>query len=266
MERDGEYWLSSVRDRRDGSTYQVRSKFVIGADGARASVLNLLGPDVDGQAGLLHAANIWFEADLSWYFEHRPGVVSWNVHPGPQPPLGLGTIICHDPFREFVLVRFFDPEKEDLAQMTDEEALAHMERAVGEPVEDVEILGIAGWQVNDQVASTYGGEQIVWWASRYFTLRPGDIIMCGTAAKGTEKFLEHTTTSTSRQSHRSLTSRSRASAGSATASPTRLAKSADVVFPGFPRAHAVPASAAGPIRSRARTRASLSARSSVKLA
>ena len=35
---------------------------------------------------------------------------------------------------------------------------------------------------------SYTIEHIVWWASRNFTLNPGDIIMCGTAAKGTEKF------------------------------------------------------------------------------
>ncbi|MFC8360059.1 FAD-dependent monooxygenase [Streptomyces griseorubiginosus] len=156
MKKDGDVWVSTVRDRGDGSLYEVRSEYVVGADGARAQVLGDLGLDVEGQAGLFHAANIWFRADLTKYFAHRHGVLMWNVHPGPQPPLGLGTFICTDPFKEFVLVRFYDPAKEDLTQLSKDEAVSYIESAVGEPVEDVEILGVAGWQVNAQVAPVYG--------------------------------------------------------------------------------------------------------------
>lgn len=41
----------------------------------------------------------------------------------------------------------------------------------------------------DSTASySYPVRKIIAWASRYFTLQPGDVITCGTAAKGTEKF------------------------------------------------------------------------------
>jgi 2,4-dichlorophenol 6-monooxygenase len=40
---------------------------------------------------------------------HRPGVLTWNVMPGPLPPLRLGTLICHKPFTEFVLAFMYDP-------------------------------------------------------------------------------------------------------------------------------------------------------------
>ena len=156
MERDGAGWLSTIIDRRDGTTHQVRSTYVLGADGTRARVLSSLGLDVEGESGLMNAANIWFKADLSKYFAHRHGVLTWNVHPGPQPPLGLGTFITLSPFDEFILTRFYDPKTEDLSTMTDAEAVAHIERAVGEPVDGIEILGTSGWQVNSQVAPVYG--------------------------------------------------------------------------------------------------------------
>jgi 2,4-dichlorophenol 6-monooxygenase len=74
--------------------------------------------------------------------------------PGPLPPLRLGTVICHKPFTEFVLVFLYDPETTAPEKMTAEELRARIDAVVGEPVE-AEILGVAGWQVNAQVAPEY---------------------------------------------------------------------------------------------------------------
>src|SRR6201997_3634154 len=81
---------SGIRDRATGDTRRVRSRYVIGADGANSRVLTEAGLTVEGPDDLGRAANIWFRADLSKFFEHRPGVLSWNVMPGPLPPLRLG--------------------------------------------------------------------------------------------------------------------------------------------------------------------------------
>lgn len=155
-QRDGDGWISTIRDRSDDSTYRVRSTFVIGADGAKANVLDEIGLDVEGEEGIFPAVNIWFRADLSKYLARRAGILSWNVHPGPQPPLGLGTLICMEPFSEFVLLRFSDPDGPDFRDMSDQEAIGFIEAIVGEPVDEVEILGISGWVVNEQVAPVYG--------------------------------------------------------------------------------------------------------------
>ncbi|WP_026061412.1 FAD-dependent monooxygenase [Rhodococcus rhodochrous] len=158
--RDGDHWVSTIRNREDESTYTIRSRYVIGADGARTKMLGFAGLDIEGPSGLFHAANIWFKADLSRYLAHRPGVLTWNMYPGPQPPLALGTFICMNPFDEFVLNRFYDPEVEDLSEMTEEQAIRHVERAVGEPVDDIEILGISGWKVNAQIAPEYARDGV----------------------------------------------------------------------------------------------------------
>ena len=89
----------------------MRSQYVVGADGARSRVLGQAGLTVEGPEDLARAANIWFRADLSGYLAHRPGVLTWNVMPGPLPPLRLGTLICHKPFTEFVLAFMYDPER-----------------------------------------------------------------------------------------------------------------------------------------------------------
>ena len=154
LEQDSDAVTSTLRNRRTGELTVVRSAYVIGADGGRSKVLTEAGLTVEGPANLAAAANVWFRADLSRYLAHRPGVLTWNVMPGPLPPLRLGTLICHKPFTEFVLAFLYDPEQAALEDMSQPELAGRIDALVGEHVE-AEILGVAGWQVNAQVAPRY---------------------------------------------------------------------------------------------------------------
>lgn len=160
LEQDTDGVTSTIRDRDTGELITVRSQYVIGADGARSQVMELAGLSVEGPAGLAHAASVWFEADLTKYLAHRPGVLTWNVMPGQEPPLRLGTFICYKPFTEFALAVMYDPEQENLAAWTHEEAIARVRAAVGEDDLDVTIKGISGWQLNAQVAPVYSASRV----------------------------------------------------------------------------------------------------------
>ena len=152
--------VTSVIQERDGeATLTVRSGYVVGADGARSRVLGQAGLTVEGPDDLARAANIWFRADLSRYMAHRPGVLTWNVMPGPLPPLRLGTLICHKPFTEFVLAFMYDPEQVSLDAMGTGELRERINALVGEEV-DAEILGVAGWQVRAQIAPAYSAGRV----------------------------------------------------------------------------------------------------------
>ena len=154
LDQDSDAVTSTLRNRRTGEVTVVRSGYVIGADGARSKVLTEAGLDIEGPTDLARAANVWFRADLSRYFAHRPGVLTWNVMPGPLPPLRLGTLICHKPFTEFVLAFMYDPQQTAVENISREELTERIDALVGEHVE-AEILGVAGWQVNAQVAARY---------------------------------------------------------------------------------------------------------------
>jgi 2,4-dichlorophenol 6-monooxygenase len=159
LRQDAAGVTSVIRDRATGATRTVRSRYVIGADGARSRVLTEVGLTVAGPDDLGRAANIWFRADLAKFFEHRPGVLSWNVMPGPMPPLRLGTLICHKRYTEFVLAFMFDPAHTVLSELSEQDLLQRIRAVVGEDI-DAEILGLAGWQVRAQVAGRYSSGNV----------------------------------------------------------------------------------------------------------
>ena len=159
LHQDADGVTGVIRDRTTGDTRTVRSRYVIGADGANSRVLTEAGLTVEGPDDLGRAANIWFRADLARFFEHRPGVLSWNVMPGPLPPLRLGTLICHKRYTEFVLAFMFDPEQTVLSELDEDHLLQHIRAVVGEDI-DAEILGLAGWQVRAQVAARYSSGNV----------------------------------------------------------------------------------------------------------
>ena len=143
-----------VRDRVTDAPLTVRCDYLIGADGGRSRIVEQAGLPIEGQAGLSAAVNIWFEADLTRYLAHRPGVLYWNAAPGTPFLTGGGTLICHRPWTEFVMVVAYDPATETIPH-SDEFAVQRIRRIVGDPTLTPSIKGFATWTINHQVASCY---------------------------------------------------------------------------------------------------------------
>ena len=75
---------TQVRDRLTGATYAVRSKYLVGADGARSIVAADLGLPFEGPGAVGGALHIIFEADLSRFVAYRPSVLYWMLQPGAE--------------------------------------------------------------------------------------------------------------------------------------------------------------------------------------
>ncbi|HTF50344.1 MAG TPA: FAD-dependent monooxygenase [Pseudonocardia sp.] len=152
--QDADGVTARVRDRHSGAEFEVRCAYLVGADGARSRVVEQAGLPIEGESGLGTALNVWFEADLSQYLAHRPGVLYWQAAPGTPFPVGPRTLICHKPWTEFVMAVSHDPAAE-IGPETEEFAVRCIREMVGDPTLQPVIKGLASWTINHQVASEY---------------------------------------------------------------------------------------------------------------
>ena len=94
-----------MRDRLTGREYTIRSKYLIGADGARSQVAADLGLPFEGPGAVAGALGIIFEADLSRFVAHRPSVLYWMLQPGAEREgVGLGVLRMIKPWHEWMLM------------------------------------------------------------------------------------------------------------------------------------------------------------------
>ena len=84
FEQDADGVTATVQDRLDGSTYEIRAKYLVGADGGRSVIAEQLGLPFGGQADVAGSMNIVFKADLSTLVAHRPSVLYWIMSAGAR--------------------------------------------------------------------------------------------------------------------------------------------------------------------------------------
>ncbi|WP_171166660.1 FAD-dependent monooxygenase [Streptomyces sp. I05A-00742] len=147
-----------VRDRGSGREYTVRSDYLVGADGARSRVLRQLGLGLTGADGVAQAVSVWFEADLSRYAAHRPGILYVGAVPG-RPPTDGRVFVSVRPWDEWVFLSF--PHPDEPLDLDDHEAvLARIRESIGDDSIPVRIKNISPWEVNGTVAERYSAGRV----------------------------------------------------------------------------------------------------------
>jgi 2,4-dichlorophenol 6-monooxygenase len=152
--QDEERVHAVVRERTTGTEYTIHARYAIGADGGRSTVAEQLGFPLEGQMGLGASMNIWLEADLSKYTEHRPGTLYWMAQPGNDYWVGAGTWICVKPWTEWVLLCMYDPADGE-PDLSDDAALTRARQTIGDPDIEIRIKGVSKWQINRLVATEF---------------------------------------------------------------------------------------------------------------
>ncbi len=80
--QDTEHVLVTLRDGRSGAEGQVQARYLVGADGARSAIRELIGAKLEGQYGLSRNYNVVFRAPgLAEAHSHEPSVMFWQVNP-----------------------------------------------------------------------------------------------------------------------------------------------------------------------------------------
>jgi 2,4-dichlorophenol 6-monooxygenase len=152
LEQDDDGVSATVRDRLSDTTYQIRAKYLIGADGGRSKVAQDIELPMAGAMDIEGSMNIVFEADLSRYVAHRPSVLYWVLQPGAQiGGIGAGLIRMVRPWNEWLIVWGYDINQP--APVVDEAmATEIVHNLVGDDTIDVKLKGTSVWSVNHMYA------------------------------------------------------------------------------------------------------------------
>ncbi len=144
--QDDEGVTSTVRDVATGETFEIRSRWVLAADGAGSRVRKWTGIEMEGPPSLQTFMMIHFEANLREVVKDHPGVLYWVLDPECA-----ATLVAHDIEREWVCMVGFDPEKESEADFDEARCEALVQKSIGEAV-PLEILHRGAWNMSCQVA------------------------------------------------------------------------------------------------------------------
>jgi 2-polyprenyl-6-methoxyphenol hydroxylase-like FAD-dependent oxidoreductase len=122
--QDADGVRSRILDRSTGEAWPVHSDFLVGADGARSRVREVIGARMEGEYGLSFNYNIVFRApDLAQAHAHGPAVMYWQV--SPDTPSLIGPMDRDD-------LWFFMPTGvKPGEQLSDEVAAGMIRRATG---------------------------------------------------------------------------------------------------------------------------------------
>jgi 2,4-dichlorophenol 6-monooxygenase len=145
---------SEVRDRLTGATYSIRSKYLVGADGARSTVAADLDLPFEGPGAVAGALGIIFEADLSRFVEHRPSVLYWILQPGAEREgVGLGVLRMIKPWTEWMLMWGYEAAAGP-PEFTDDFVRELAVKLVGTEDFEMRVTSTSPWTVNHHFATT----------------------------------------------------------------------------------------------------------------
>ncbi|MEV8540174.1 FAD-dependent monooxygenase [Streptomyces sp. NPDC051572] len=151
----------TVEDRLRGDEYQIRAKYLIGADGGRSQVAEDAGLPMGGQMGVAGSINIVFDADLSKYTAHRASTLYWVLAPGATVGgIGAGLVRCVKPWNEWLIVWGYDVTA-GAPDLTEEYALSVVRQLVGDDEIPVTIKSSSAWTVNEMYAETYANGRVL---------------------------------------------------------------------------------------------------------
>jgi 2,4-dichlorophenol 6-monooxygenase len=152
-EQDKDGVTVTVKDRLMDTTFTVRAKYLVGADGGNSLIAEHAGLPLEGKMGVGGSMNILFRADLSKYVAHRPSVLYWVMQPGADVGgIGMGLVRMIRPWNEWLIVWGYDINQP--APVVDAEMATSVARQlVGDPKLEIELISANTWTVNNMYAT-----------------------------------------------------------------------------------------------------------------
>jgi 2,4-dichlorophenol 6-monooxygenase len=152
-EQDKDGVTATVFDHLTKVTYQIRAKYLIGADGGKSKVAQDIDLPFEGQMGKAGSINIVCKMDLSKYVAHRPSVLYWVLQPGSDVGgIGMGLVRMVRPWNEWLILWGYDI-KGGPPKLNNDEAMRIVHNLIGDQSIPVEIVSTSVWTVNQCYAT-----------------------------------------------------------------------------------------------------------------
>ncbi|WP_328324792.1 FAD-dependent monooxygenase [Kribbella sp. NBC_00382] len=159
-QQDADGVTSHLRDRLTGHEYTVRSRYLVGADGARSRIVEELGLPIEGTMGRAGTIYTRFKANLTKYVEHRPSILHWIMTPGAgYGEIGMGTFRAIRPWTEWIAGWGYDIDGPE-PDLSPEAVLPRIREMIGDPDVDVDIHNVTTWQINQAWATQYSSGRV----------------------------------------------------------------------------------------------------------
>jgi len=150
MEQDAGGVTSRVRDLAAGGSFEVRSRWLLAADGAGSRVRKAIGIEPIGPPRLASFVMIHFQANLRRLVGDRPAVLYFV-----NDPAARGVFVAHDIDSTWVFMHQWDPDRESADDYTEERCAAIVRRALGTSALEFAIRTLSTWNMSVQVAERY---------------------------------------------------------------------------------------------------------------
>ena len=143
-----------VLDHVTQTEYEIRAKYLIGADGARSKVAEDIHLPFEGQMALgdSGSVNIEFEADLASLCDHRRGDMFWMLQSGSGfNGTGVGVLRMVRPWNKWVCVWGYELSK-GAPNIDHAEAKKIVQKILGTDQIPITIEALSTWTINQQYA------------------------------------------------------------------------------------------------------------------
>lgn len=144
-----------LKDIPSSREYEMRARYMIGADGARSQVVDELELPLEGELARAATAYVLFHADLSRFVAHRPSILHWLMTPSANfGEIGMGLLRAIRPWHTWIAGWGYalDGPGPDF----DPDAVKERIRSyVGDPDLEIEIETCSSWYVNRAHATQY---------------------------------------------------------------------------------------------------------------
>ncbi|KAK6067261.1 2,4-dichlorophenol 6-monooxygenase [Seiridium cupressi] len=156
FEEAGDMIKATVLDNISGQKFQIHTKYLFGADGARSKVVRHLDLPLCAKPGQGVAINVLVKTDLSHLVKHRRGNLHWVMQPDREHPAfgWQGIVRMVKPWNEWMFILLPTQDFDKHTQPSENEYRKRVQEFIGDDT-PAEILNISKWFINEIVAEEY---------------------------------------------------------------------------------------------------------------